>query len=65
MKSIYVIIFIALFTACNKKVSPPPGTEVPATEMVLNVSYHADQVPLISDSFIYTTQAGYQYSVNN
>lgn len=65
MKSIYVIIFIALFTACTKKVSPPPGTEEPVTGLVLNVSYHADQVPLVADSFIYTTQAGYQYSVNN
>lgn len=63
-KLMILLLSITTISSCKKDVTTPPETPVTQSGIKLSVAYNIDNVSLYTDSFLYTSAAGYNYSIN-
>ncbi len=60
---VIAIATVLLFVSCTKDDHIVPPVVKPPQGIDLNISYHVDNAPFVTNSFIYSTQAGYSYNL--
>ena len=61
--SFWMSVMMLLFISCKKEKKEEPAPIAPVQGIDLSISYKVDNDIFMTDSFMYKTQAGYQYSI--